>query len=144
MFKSYLRIAWRNLANQKTLSFISLFGLSVGIACFSLFVLYAVNEFGYDGFHKDADNIYRVYRWDETARGSSFFDTKGTWFTPMPLAPAMKREFPDVQNYVRFIQQYEFFLKVGDEGRRENIAWPILPSFPFSPFGSGPAIRLPR
>lgn len=132
MFKSYVRIALRNLANQKALSFISLFGLSVGIACFSLFVLYAVNEFGYDGFHKNADNIYRVYRWDETARGSSFFDTKGTWFTPMPLAPALKREFPDVQNYVRFIQQYEFFMKVGDEGRRENIAW-ADPSF-FSVF----------
>jgi putative ABC transport system permease protein len=132
MFKSYFRIAFRNLASQKVLSFISLFGLSVGIACFSLFVLYAVNEFSYDGFHKDAANIYRVYRWDETAQGTSFFDTKGSWFTPMPLAPAMKREFQDVENYVRYIQQYEFFMKAGDEGRRENIAW-ADPSF-FSVF----------
>jgi putative ABC transport system permease protein len=63
MFKNYFKIAIRNLAKQKTLAFIDIFGLSVGLACFSLFMLYAVNEFSFDRFHKNADNIYRMYLW---------------------------------------------------------------------------------
>lgn len=132
MLLSYIKIAMRNLGRQIWLSFISIFGLSFGIACFSLFTLYAVNEFSYDNFHKNAGNIYRVYSWDETAQGSNPFDTKGKIFTPMPLGPAMKRDLPDVENYTRYIQQFEFFIKVGNDGRRENIAF-ADPSF-FSVF----------
>ncbi|HMF69908.1 MAG TPA: hypothetical protein VK616_00460 [Flavitalea sp.] len=32
MFRNYLKIAWRNLYKNKTLSFINIFGLSVGMA----------------------------------------------------------------------------------------------------------------
>ena len=64
MFKNYLIVAWRNLVRQKGLSFISIFGLALGIACFSLLVLYALNEFGFDGFHQHAAQIYRVYDGD--------------------------------------------------------------------------------
>jgi hypothetical protein len=34
--KNYLKVGCRNLAKQKELSFISVFGLSLGIACFRL------------------------------------------------------------------------------------------------------------
>ena len=61
MFTNYLLVARRNLAKQKVLSFINVFGLSLGIACFSLFLLYALNEFSFDGFHRNAKNLYRVY-----------------------------------------------------------------------------------
>jgi putative ABC transport system permease protein len=36
MFRNYLIVAWRSLTRQKVLSFISVFGLAAGIACFSL------------------------------------------------------------------------------------------------------------
>ena len=86
MLKSYFKLAWRNLAKQKGLSFISLFGLSVGIACFILFLLYAVNEFNFDGFHKNADDIYLVLNGRTDAK-----DEIGGWFfTQMTLGPAMK------------------------------------------------------
>jgi putative ABC transport system permease protein len=61
MIKHYFKIALRNLGRQKILSFINISGLSIGLACFSLFLLYAVNEFSFDRFHKNADNVYRVY-----------------------------------------------------------------------------------
>ena|SRR5438552_12514539 len=57
----YIKIALRNLATQKTLAFINVAGLSIGLACFSLFLLYSVNELSFDRFHKNADNIYRVW-----------------------------------------------------------------------------------
>src|SRR6185295_13516603 len=98
MIKHYFKIAFRNLRQRKGLAFINIIGLSVGLACFSLFLLYAVNEFSFDRFHKNAKNIYRVYRWTEAMQGEQAI---GDVYLPMPLAPAMKEDLPDVQNYVR-------------------------------------------
>src|SRR5215217_144130 len=98
MVKHYFKIALRNLSRQKGLAFINILGLSVGLACFSLFLLYAVNEFSFDRFHKNAKNIYRVYRWTEAMQGDP---AQGDVYLPMPLGPAMKQDLPDVENYVR-------------------------------------------
>ena len=38
MLKNHLKIAFRNLLKQKGLAFINIFGLSVGFACFCLFL----------------------------------------------------------------------------------------------------------
>ena len=100
MFKNYFKIAWRNLLRQKTLAFINVFGLSVGIAFFILLVLYSVNELSFDRFHKSAGNIYCVY---DHARGPDGID-QYTAITAMPLGPAMKKDIPDVINYVRLKQ----------------------------------------
>ena len=40
MFKNYLKIALRNLFKHKVYSFISIAGLSVGIACCLMILLY--------------------------------------------------------------------------------------------------------
>jgi len=130
MFKNYFKIAIRNLAKQKTLAFINVFGLSVGIACFSLFMLYAVNEFSFDSFHKNGDNIYRVYLWHE-AKGDE--QAQGGSYQPMPLAPALKQDLPDVENYVRFREGWgQSFIKADNKVSRGEISF-ADPSF-FSVF----------
>lgn len=113
MLKHYFKIAFRNLRRQKGLAFINILGLSVGLACFSLFLLYAVNEFSFDRFHANAKNIYRVYRWTEAMQGDP---ASGDVYLPMPLAPAMKQDLPDVQNYVRLQESWhESYIKIGDK-----------------------------
>src|SRR6266498_5292934 len=62
MFKNYFKIAWRNLMKYKFISFINLFGLTVGLTCCLLITLYILNELSYDRYNKNADNIYRVTR----------------------------------------------------------------------------------
>lgn len=103
MIKHYIKIALRNLGRQKGLAFINILGLSLGLACFTLFLLYAVNEFNYDRFHKNGDNIYRVYRWTEAMQGDP---AEGDVYLPMPLGPAMKQDLPDVENFVRFQESW--------------------------------------
>src|SRR6266542_1773694 len=130
MFKNYFKIAIRNLAKQKALAFINVFGLSVGIACFSLFMLYAVNEFSFDSVHKNGDNIYRVYLWHE-AKGDE--QAQGGSYQPMPLAPALKQDLPDVENYVRFREGWgQSFIKADNKVSRGEISF-TDPSF-FSVF----------
>jgi len=130
MIKHYFKIAIRNLGRHKILSFINIIGLSLGLACFSLFLLYAVNEFNFDRFHKNADNIYRVYRWSEAMSGQ---EAGGDVYMPSPLGSAMKTDLPDVADYVRFSEGWgQSFIKVDGEVRRMNVSY-ADPSF-FSVF----------
>jgi putative ABC transport system permease protein len=97
MLKHYLKIAFRNLAQQKVLTGINILGLSIGIACFSLFLLYAVHEFSYDRFHTNAHRIHRVIEWRE-GEGR---EPGGSGSISTPLAPALKKDFPDVEYAAR-------------------------------------------
>src|SRR5215510_5873498 len=113
MIKHYFKIAVRNLGRQKVLSFINIAGLSIGLACFALFLLYAVNEFGFDRFHKNAGNIYRMYRWVEPVRGE---EARGTSYMAIPLGPALKQDFPEVENYVRVRDSWdEKFVRIDNK-----------------------------
>ena len=121
MIKHYFKIAVINLARQKVLSFINIAGLSIGLACFSLFLLYSVNEFSFDRFHKNAKNIYRVYRWTEAMNGQ---EAEGDVYLPSPLGPAMKADLPDVANYVRLREAWsESFVKIDGMVRRVNVSY---------------------
>jgi len=121
MIKHYLKIALRNLSRQKVLSFINISGLSIGLACFALFLLYAVNELNFDRFHKNAGNIYRVYRWTEAMKGQ---EASGDVYMPSPLGPAMKADLPDVKDYVRFRDSWgESFIKIDGKVRRSGISY---------------------
>ena len=121
MIKHYLKITLRNLGMQKVLAFINVFGLSVGLACFTLFLLYAVNEFSFDRFHKNADNIFRVYRWTEAMHGE---DANGSSYMPIPLGPALKQDFPGVEKFVRIKDGgVESFVRAGDKVTRIKVSF---------------------
>ena len=60
MFRNYLKTALRNLVKHKVYSFICIFGLSVGLACCILILLFIRDELSFDKFHDNADHIYRV------------------------------------------------------------------------------------
>ncbi|AEE51766.1 ABC transporter permease [Haliscomenobacter hydrossis] len=121
MLKSYLKIALRDLLKQKGLSFINVLSLSIGLACFTLLLLFAVNEFNYDRFHADNERIFRMYRWTEymADRGA-----EGDPYLPVPLGPALKTDFPDVENYARFREPWgESFVRVNGTVSRLNICF---------------------
>src|ERR1043165_6373340 len=113
MIRHYITIAVRNLARQKGLAFINIAGLSIGIACFSLFVLYAVHEFSFDRFHNNADNIYRVFSWWNFGGEKPRSGAEPASVTP--LGPVMKEEIPDVKDYVRFKARSTRSVKIGNE-----------------------------
>jgi putative ABC transport system permease protein len=98
MVKHFLKIAIRNLGRQKVLSVINVSGLSIGLACFILFMLYAVSEFSYDRFHTNKKDIYRVYLYSHPkGEASANYDP----YLPMPMGAALKQDLPDVKTVVR-------------------------------------------
>jgi putative ABC transport system permease protein len=60
MIKNYLKIAWRNLWKHKFYTFINVFGLALSIACSIILFQFINYHSGFDRYHHDAKNIYRV------------------------------------------------------------------------------------
>src|SRR6476619_2560966 len=62
MFRNYFKIALRNVLKYKAISFINLFGLTVGLTCCLLILAYILHETSYDKFQPAADLTYRISR----------------------------------------------------------------------------------
>jgi putative ABC transport system permease protein len=105
MLRNYLVIAFRNLRKQKLYSFINIFGLAVGIAFCALLFLYVQDELTFDRFHEKKDRIFRVYQTYYQPDGS--IENHTVWL-PYPLAAALKTDFPEVREFVRFSESEHF------------------------------------
>lgn len=60
MLKNYFKVSVRSLSRHKMFTAINVIGLAIGLASFLLMFEYIKFERGYDAFHNDADQIYRV------------------------------------------------------------------------------------
>ncbi|MDN3547893.1 ABC transporter permease [Mucilaginibacter aquaedulcis] len=98
MIKNYLRSAIRNITRHKFISFINIFGLTIGLTCCMLILLYIVNELSYDRFNTNAKDIYRVTRSFNTADG---VQTLHLGAVAPPFGPLLKNEFPDIKKVTR-------------------------------------------
>jgi len=103
MLKNYLKIAWRNLMKNKLFSFINIAGLSVGLACCMLIVLYIYNELAYDSYHNNVKRLYQV-------GGIFITDGKEDRFpcSPAVTAQNMKQDFPEIEQTARMLT-FSFF-----------------------------------
>ena len=101
MIKNYFKTAWRSLLKNKTFSAINIFGLSVGIAAFLLIVNYLRFEYSYDDAHANKDRIFRVPMVISEKDGKE----QTFAFTYPAVAPALKKDFPEIQEAVRFRRQ---------------------------------------
>jgi putative ABC transport system permease protein len=93
MFKNYFKTAFRNLTRNKIYSFINIAGLSLGLACAMLIMLYVKDEVSFDRFHKNVNNIYRI------ARKSKHNDENGT--TGFLQGPRFTQNIPGFKSFVR-------------------------------------------
>jgi putative ABC transport system permease protein len=103
---------WRN----KIHSIINILGLSLGIVCCILIVLFVYDEWTFDKFHSKADRIYRVYARENWGENQEFFNT----VTPLPMGPALKENFPEVETFVR-INPVGSQVRVGDYQFSEQV-----------------------
>jgi putative ABC transport system permease protein len=92
MIKNYLKVAWRNLVRNKAHSFINIAGLSVGLACSLLILLWVQSELDVDAFHKNGHRLFTVHT-------TFFSDHKPvvTYNTSGPLAVELKKNIPEIE-----------------------------------------------
>lgn len=96
MFINYLKIAWRNLWKSKFFSFINVFGLALGLACFILIGMYVTDEISYDKHFAKADRIYRIDA-DINIGGTELVLAQSS----DPMGATLQKDYPQVEDYVR-------------------------------------------
>lgn len=92
MLKSYLRLTWRNLKKDRQFTILNLLGLSVGVTCTLLIGLWVNDELNMDKYNEKDARLYQVLRISKNANGINV----GA-YTPGILAPALKKELPEVE-----------------------------------------------
>ncbi|HVX50695.1 MAG TPA: ABC transporter permease [Chitinophagaceae bacterium] len=115
MIKNYLNIAVKNIKKHRMFSVVSITGLTIGLAAFWIIGLYITNELSYDHYNPNADRIYRVVHYADWKGGSFKLAPTG-----VPFGPALKADYPEVEDYARFDAEGGGEITVGDKKIKAN------------------------
>ena len=91
MFTNYLKVAYRALRQNKSFSILNILGLSLGIVCSLLILLWVEDERSFDSFHKNSSRLYAFYE-----REISPEKVEADYENPAPLGEELKRTIPEV------------------------------------------------
>lgn len=117
MFKNYLKVALRNLWKNKAFSAINIIGLATGLAVCLLIVLYVKDELSFDKYNVNANRIYRI------DADIYFNNTEANMaVSPDPLGPALKRDYPAVEQIARVNYQGDILIKKDDQNEQDQHA----------------------
>ncbi len=124
MIQNYIKTTVRNITRDKFYTALNIFGLAVGIASSILILLYINNELSYDDYHPKYERIYRIGSHFSVAGKHDSVATAG-----FPLGPKLKRQIPEVENFVRFLSIGENLFKHKDREFYEDKIFLIDSSF---------------
>ena len=109
MIRNYFKTAFRNLFRNKIYSFINIAGLSIGLSCAILILLYVKDEVSFDMFLKNVNNIYRVV---SKSKRDGIEHKDGV--TGYLQGPRFTQNIPGIQSFVR-VQDGSEDIKTGNE-----------------------------
>lgn len=92
MISHYISLSFRSILRNKTFSFINITGLAVGLIAFFLIIQYVSFEMGFDRFHKDHEQVYRVVH--QQVKNGEVVNTSATSY--MGIRKLIYENFPGV------------------------------------------------
>ena len=101
MIKNYIKIAWRNIVNQRLYSVITIMGLAIGLSVCIMIMLYVGHEMSFDSFHKNAKQIYTVRQ--RMQFGNATFNLSGFTHATGPIVKQLDNQ---VSGYTRTYKHY--------------------------------------
>lgn len=116
MLRSYFKMAFRSFFRNKNSAFINLFGLSIGVCCCILVMLYVRSEFSYNKFHSKADRLYRAWMVVKDKDRGDFTST----ITSMPIGPSLQEKLPDVE-YTSRVCKFNTLVMLKDKSFNETV-----------------------
>jgi putative ABC transport system permease protein len=109
MLKNYILIALRNLQRNTVYSFINIAGLSIGLACSILILLWVADELSYDRFHTGYKQIHQVHIHQEVSG-----NIETTPFTPYPLMDALRNKSGHIKQVALINHGEGYLLSAGE------------------------------
>ena len=124
MLKHNLITALRAMSKQKMQTLILLGGMAIGLTVSFWMVYWLVQEFTYENVHENADRIYRVEMELNNPGGTQLGSA-----TPTPLAPLLKREYPEIAEVARLHPFAEVTLHYEELSFTEDRIMAVDPAF---------------
>jgi putative ABC transport system permease protein len=116
MLKYNLVTSFRSIKRNLSFSLINISGLSIGLTLVIILFAWLQFEFSFDKFNENADRIFRVVVEFEKGKSSDKFAD-----TPAPLGEVLKKDIPEVIDYVRFGYLGKVLVNYENEQFWENI-----------------------
>ena len=123
MFKNYIKIAFRNIVRHKGFSAINILGFALGLAVCILLLFWIQDEYNFDKFNSNYNNIYRVMSY-----GTKYMQ-EGYEGTPGPMALTIKESMEDVELATRMYGFSDFIVRTQDHSFYEDNALVVDPDF---------------
>lgn len=150
MFKNYFKTAWRSLLKNKFYSLLNIAGLAAGLTVGTIILLWVQDELGYDRFHKNVKQIYRLE--NQVGTGSS----QQIWtVTNAGIGPNAMEQLPEISDMARttfnyFFTNYSYGDKVfvenntmfTDPGFFSIFDFPLIKGDPRNPFLNAASVVL--
>jgi putative ABC transport system permease protein len=110
MFRNYFIVTLRNLSKNSVYSFINIAGLSIGITCSLLILLWVFDELSFNRFQPKYDRLYQVWL-------HAHFDGRiNSWTSvPRPTYEAMKTAHSNIKNSVIMDWGGDHLMTVGEK-----------------------------
>ncbi|QRY56291.1 ABC transporter permease [Sphingobacterium siyangense] len=105
MLANYFKIAFRHLSKNKGFTVINSVGLASGMTAAILIMLWVKSEFSFDRFYSNTDQIYAVGMKDVWEG-----EAVEHFYTPKPMAAALKTDFPEINAITRVDKGTGFLL----------------------------------
>ena len=104
------------MQRNKMNSLINVSGLSIGMACVILIVLYVRDELSYDRFLRGADHIFQV---NMTTMNNGVLSTTGGNTAPA-VGPALLSTYPEIESYSRIYRPGDVTVRYQENARTAN------------------------
>jgi ABC-type antimicrobial peptide transport system permease subunit len=109
--KQFIRVSFKG----RFYTLVNTLGLSIGLGCTIIILLWAGFQQSFDKFHPDYKNIFQLYEIQTYSDGYTLY----TFATPSPLAAYLRTNFADVTNTTRF-NNGRGILSISEKSFREN------------------------
>ncbi|MBJ7879615.1 ABC transporter permease [Gelidibacter salicanalis] len=92
----HLKTVYRNFISQRPYSFLNLIGLIIGLCISFIALLYVTEETGYDTFHENSKDIYRLLTKEINS------DEIASPNTTAHIGKELQEEIPEIKNVIRY------------------------------------------
>ena len=96
----HLKTVYRNFISQRPYSFLNLIGLSMGLCISFIALLYVTEETGYDTFHENSKDIYRLLTKEINSEEIASPNTTAH------IGKELQEEIPEIKNVIRYQNAY--------------------------------------
>jgi hypothetical protein len=119
MLRHHATVALRQIMQNKAFSFLNVLGLSLGLTCSLLILLWVRDEVSTDRYHANGPHLYRIM-WRQLSDGKR----EAMPNTPWPVALEMPGAFPEIVRAAGLtVREQQLLIAVGDKAGKERGEW---------------------